>query len=45
MEKEVRKGRMIGGVGWTSKHLEEFFGGAGFYGIPSNAVMKDGDPL
>ena len=36
---------MIGGEGWTAKHVHEFFGGVDFYGIPCSATAKDGDPL
>ena len=45
MRKQVLEGRMIGGIGWTSRHVRDFFGGANFYGIPCGAVMKDSDPL
>ena len=44
MEKEVREGRMIGGPGWRAKEVRTFFGGSKFYGIPSGAVEKNGDP-
>ena len=44
MKKQVLAGKMIGGVGWSSLHVQEFFGGQNFYGIPSNGVMKNGDP-
>ena len=44
MRKEVLAGRMIGGVGWSSSVVRNFFGGRDFYGIPSGAVLKDGDP-
>ena len=36
---------MIGGPGWTSATVIKFFGGKNFYGIPSGATEKDGDPL
>ena len=36
---------MIGGPGWTSATVRKFFGGRNFYGIPSGATEKDGDPL
>ena len=42
---EVLTGKMIGGPGWTSGTVREFFGGKNFYGIPCGAVEKDGDPL
>ena len=44
MKAQVLQGRMIGGEGWTNKHVKDFFGDKNFYGIPSNGVMKDGDP-
>ena len=36
---------MRGGPGWTSATVRKFFGGRNFYGIPSGATEKDGDPL
>ena len=44
MCKEILAGRMIGGVGWSSLVVRNFFGGRDFYGNPSGAVLKDGDP-
>ena len=40
---EIRAGRMLGGVGWTSKHIENFFGRP-FYTTPCGAVAKNNDP-
>ena len=45
MKAEVLAGRMIGGPGWTSARVREFFGGQNFYGIPCGAVPKDDDPI
>ena len=45
MAKQVTSDKMIGGKGWTAKHVTDFFGGAGFYGIPCSATAKGGDPL
>ena len=45
MSKQITSGKMIGGQGWTAKHVREFFGGAEFYGIPCSATAKDGIPL
>ena len=45
MAKQIMSGKMIGGKGWTAQHVKEFFGGRGFYGIPSSAVAKAEDPL
>ena len=45
MEEQVRAGKMIGGKGWSARHVREFFGGANFYGIPCSATAKGGDPL
>ena len=45
MKKEVIGGRVIGGPGYTSSMVREFFGGDNFYGIPCSATPKDGDPL
>ena len=45
MAKQVRAGKMIGGVGWTAAKIRKFFGEREFYGIPSSAVTKGGDPL
>ena len=36
---------MIGGPGWGSCQVTDFFGGRGWYGIPCGAAEKDGDPL
>ena len=36
---------MIGGPGWSSQKITEFFGSKQMYGIPCSAVAKDGDPL
>ena len=44
MKKQVLAGKMIGGEGWSSDHVKEFFGGQNFYGIPSNGVTKHWDP-
>ena len=44
MTKEVLAGRMIGGPGWTSWVVRQFFGGKDFYGVPCSATAKDGDP-
>ena len=44
MRAQVLQGKMIGGEGWTSRHVKDFFGGKNFYGIPCNGVMKNGDP-
>ena len=44
MRKEVVAGRMIGGPGWTSQMVRQFFGGKNFYGIPCSATAKDGIP-
>ena len=44
MKKQVLEGKMIGGEGWTSEVVKAFFGGKNFYGIPSNGVMKNGNP-
>ena len=40
---EVKKGRMLGGVGW-SKNIVERFLGCRVYVIPCGAVPKNGDP-
>ena len=45
MSDQVKSGKMIGGEGWTAKHVREFFGGSDFYGIPCSATEKDGDPI
>ena len=44
MRKEVMAGRMIGGPGWTSQKIRQFFSGKEFYGVPCSATTKDGDP-
>ena len=36
---------MLGGPGWTAAKIRRFFGGRGFYGIPSGAVPKGDNPL
>ena len=41
---EVKLGRMLGGVGWTRKVVEQFLGKP-FYTIPCLAVPKNSDPL
>ena len=41
---EVKKGRMIGGVGWSLKKVEEFLGRK-VYVIPCGAVPKNDDPF
>ena len=41
---ETKKGRMIGGHGWTKKTVETFLGRP-FYRIPCGAVPKNDDPL
>ena len=45
MRKQVLKGKMIGGTGWTADVITEFIGGRGFYTIPCSAVEKGGDPF
>ena len=45
MRKQVLLGKVIGGPGWSSEHVTNFFGGQGWYGIPCSAVEKDGDPI
>ena len=45
MKKQVLLGKMIGGQGWSSQDVKNFFGGRGFYGIPCSAVEKNGDPF
>ena len=40
---EVKKGRMIGGVGWSLRKVEEFLGRK-VYVIPCGAVPKNDDP-
>ena len=35
---------MLGGRGWRASDIRNFFGGANFFGIPSGAVEKNGDP-
>ena len=45
MAKQVRAGKMIGGPGWTAAKIRQFFGEREFYGIPSGAVPKGGNPL
>ena len=40
---EIKKGRMLGGVGW-SKNIVRNFLGKNFYTIPCGAVPKNGDP-
>ena len=42
-DSEIRAGRMLGGVGWTSKHIEQFLGRQ-FYVTPCGAVPKNNDP-
>ena len=45
MAEQVRAGKMLGGPGWTAAKIRRFFGGRGFYGIPSGAVPKGDNPL
>ena len=40
---EVKKGRMIGGVGWSREKVEKFLGRK-VYVIPCGAVPKNNDP-
>ena len=42
--KEVKKGRMLGGVGWSRKDVEKILGQR-VYVIPCGAVPKNGDTL
>ena len=44
-EGQVLQGKMIGGPGWSTEKVTEFFGNRQWYGIPCSAVEKDGDPL
>ena len=44
MEKEIRAGRMLGGIGWSAAMVRRFFGGKNFWGIPCGATDKNGDP-
>ena len=44
MRNQVKIGKMIGGPGWTSETVRNFFGGQNFYVIPCGATEKDGDP-
>ena len=41
---EVKKGRMLGGVGWTMEVVGWFLGRQ-FYTVPCGAVPKNSDPL
>ena len=41
-KEEVKKGRMLGGRGWTRERVENFLGKK-VYIIPCGAVPKDGD--
>ena len=43
-QKEVKLGRMIGGVGWTRATVKWFLG-RDFYTTPCGAVPKNDDPL
>ena len=45
MGEQIVAGKMIGGKGGIARHITEFFGGKGFYGIPCSATPKGGDPL
>ena len=45
MKVQVLQGKMIGGPGWTTRHISSFFGGDHWYGIPCGATAKDGDPM
>ena len=40
---EMRSGRMIGGVGWSSRNVKQFLR-RNFYTIPCGAVPKNNDP-
>ena len=42
-ESETKLGRMVGGLGWSKKHVREFLG-RDFYVIPCGAVPKGYDP-
>ena len=42
---QVQAGKMIGGKGWTTQHVNNFPGGSGFYRISRSATAKAGDPL
>ena len=42
--KEVKKGRMLGGVGWSRKDVEKFLGQR-VYVIPCGAVPKNDNPF
>ena len=41
---EVKRGRMIGGRGWTAEGVRRFLGRS-FYMIPYGAVAKTEDPF
>ena len=41
---EIKKGRMLGGIGWTREEVTKFLGKS-FYVIPCGAVPKNGDPF
>ena len=45
MKEQITAGKIIGGEGCTEKDVNEFYAGARFYGIPSSAVAKGGDPI
>ena len=40
---EIKKGRMLGGVGWSKRTVRDFLG-KDFYVIPCGAVPKNDDP-
>ena len=44
LDSEVKKGRILGGRGWTKAVVEEFLG-RNFYVIPCGAVPKNGNPV
>ena len=44
MKDQILQGKIIGGPGWTANDVEIFLGNK-FYGIPSSAVEKGGDPF
>ena len=44
MSSEVKKGRMLGGQGWTATQVKKFLGQE-FYVIPCGAVPKNDNPV
>ena len=42
-DSEIKKGRMLGGMGWSKKAVRDFLGND-FYVIPCGAIPKNGDP-